>query len=138
MAIITTSKANADQLITALQAPPLPAPAEQGPGEGTGPGRPTSEAGQRQRRRGQWEYVPEGEVVAGSGEGGEVAPGVVESYEAGTAQWRRGQKPGVEEASAKQAAVASALASLHVTPNELPLSPSRVWAMIRDARQRAA
>lgn len=35
-------------------------------------------------------------------------------------------------------AVASALASLRVAPNELPLSPSRVWAMIRDARQRAA
>jgi carbon-monoxide dehydrogenase large subunit len=35
-------------------------------------------------------------------------------------------------------AVANALSSLGVQPNELPLSPSRVWRMIRESRQNAA
>jgi carbon-monoxide dehydrogenase large subunit len=33
-------------------------------------------------------------------------------------------------------AVANALASLGVEPRELPLSPSRLWHLARDARQR--
>ena len=35
-------------------------------------------------------------------------------------------------------AVANALASLGVEPRELPLSPSRIWHLARDARQRRA
>ena len=35
-------------------------------------------------------------------------------------------------------AVANALASLGVEPRELPLSPSRIWQLARDARQREA
>jgi carbon-monoxide dehydrogenase large subunit len=35
-------------------------------------------------------------------------------------------------------AVANALSSLGVEPRELPLSPSRVWHLARDARQRQA
>jgi len=35
-------------------------------------------------------------------------------------------------------AVANALASFGVEPRELPLSPSRIWQLARDARQRQA
>lgn len=99
VAIITTSKANADVIIAALQAAPLPA--DEMLAEGTGPGRPT-EGGAR-RRRGQVEYMPDEEEAV---EGGEVAPGVVASYEAGTAQWGGSQKPDVEaRAQAAQAEV---------------------------------
>ena len=35
-------------------------------------------------------------------------------------------------------AVANALRSMNVQPNELPLSPSRIWELIKDARSRAA
>jgi carbon-monoxide dehydrogenase large subunit len=35
-------------------------------------------------------------------------------------------------------AVANALAALGVEPRELPLSPSRIWHLARDARERQA
>ena len=35
-------------------------------------------------------------------------------------------------------AVANALAAFGVEPRELPLSPSRLWHLVRDARQRQA
>jgi hypothetical protein len=112
VAIITTSKADADAIIAALRAPPPP---DADTEEGTGPGRPDPGAAAaaaaapgglrwRQRRRGQVEYVPAAAAKEGE-EGGEVAPGVVASYEAGTASWGGGQKPGVQAASEKQGEV---------------------------------
>lgn len=94
VAIITTSKANADAIIAALQATPPP------PADGAGPGRPEGGGKKRRgrgRRRGQVVegYTPEGES-GGVGQGGEVAPGVVEGYQAGTSKWGGSQKPDVE------------------------------------------
>lgn len=92
VAFITTSKADADRLIAALKAPPPPPPADDG--------RKRRRRRRKKRRAQVEEYVPRnGGAVEGEGEGGEVAPGVVESFEAIAA------RTGEEDGSARQGEV---------------------------------